>query len=195
MVDAGAAWPPREPRTAHLRLAAAVRDLVDATYAGAGSDDESLDGAADDVARITARLRADTDSAPGSRTPARRGQSPMVGSHGPTSAPLRYERSIGRVDGRGRFGAAYEGPPGCVHGGWIAHTFDEVLGMTSYRPDRPAVTARLSVRYRRPTPLHREVHLEAWTERADGRRVLARGRITVDGTVTAEAEGLFVQLA
>ena len=58
MVDAGAAWPPREPRTAHLRLAAAVRDLVDATYAGAGSDDESLDGAADDVARITARLRA-----------------------------------------------------------------------------------------------------------------------------------------
>jgi acyl-coenzyme A thioesterase PaaI-like protein len=168
-----------------------VRELVDATYEAAGNDDEQLKRAAEDVERLAVQLRAGA----GSRGAARAGQSPMVGSRGPTSAPLRYERALGRVDGRGTFGAAYEGPPGAVHGGWIAHTFDEVLGMTSYRPDRPAVTARLSVRYRRPTPLHREVHLEAWAERVDGRRVLARGRITVDGTVTAEAEGLFVQLA
>ena len=34
------------------------------------------------------------------------------------------------VDFTPRFGAAYEGPPGSVHGGIIAAAFDEVLGMT-----------------------------------------------------------------
>ena len=32
--------------------------------------------------------------------------------------------------GTATFGAAYEGPPGCVHGGYVAAAFDEVLGST-----------------------------------------------------------------
>ena len=35
------------------------------------------------------------------------------------------------------FGDAYEGPPGCVHGGFIAAAFDEVLGFTSRSPACP----------------------------------------------------------
>src|SRR5437762_514631 len=55
-----------------------------------------------------------------------------------------------------------------------------------------ALPGRLSVRYRRPTPLHRPMVFEGWTDQVDGRRVVTRGTLTVDGSITAEAEGLFV---
>jgi len=40
--------------------------------------------------------------------------------------------------------------------------------------------------------LHRPIEFEGWTDQVDGRRVVTRGTLTVDGSVTAEAEGLFV---
>jgi acyl-coenzyme A thioesterase PaaI-like protein len=79
-----------------------------------------------------------------------------------------------------------------VHGGWIALAFDEMLGMANIASGHPGMTGRLSVRYRRPTPLHSPIEFEAWTEEVDGRRVVTRGTLSVDGVVTAEAEGLFV---
>jgi hypothetical protein len=42
--------------------------------------------------------------------------------------------------------------------------------------------------------LHRPVLFEGWTDQVDGRRVVTRGTLTVDDSVTAEAEGLFVKL-
>ena len=38
--------------------------------------------------------------------------------------------------------AAYEGPPGYVHGGWVALTFDEILGMTNIASGHPGMTGR-----------------------------------------------------
>ena len=110
----------------------------------------------------------------------------------PLAPPIEYEYRDGRLIGRGTFHAAYEGPPGYVHGGWIALAFDEMLGMANIASGHPGMTGRLSVRYRRPTPLHRPVAFEAWTEEVDGRRIVTRGTLTVDGVVTAEAERLFV---
>ena len=56
--------------------------------------------------------------------------------HSPHDRSLEPALAAGRAD-RGRrseerhrrvvFGSAYEGPPGCVHGGYIAAAFDEVL--------------------------------------------------------------------
>jgi acyl-coenzyme A thioesterase PaaI-like protein len=106
--------------------------------------------------------------------------------------PVEYEYRDGRLFGRGVFHAAYEGPPGYVHGGWIALAFDEILGMANIAGGHPGMTGRLSVRYRRPTPLHTELRFEAWTEQVDGRRIVTRGTLEANGLVTAEAEGLFV---
>src|SRR4051812_40080195 len=52
-------------------------------------------------------------------------RSPIVGEASPLSPRLDWEivrNDDGRVEveGRGSFGAAYEGPPGFVHGGWVA---------------------------------------------------------------------------
>ena len=44
--------------------------------------------------------------------------SPILGQANPLAPPLHVEVAQGReIIGRARFGSAYEGPPGCVHGG------------------------------------------------------------------------------
>jgi acyl-coenzyme A thioesterase PaaI-like protein len=95
---------------------------------------------------------------------------------------------------RGTFPAAYQGPPGYVHGGWVALAFDELLGMANIAAGHPGMTGRLTVRYLKPTPLHRPVELHGRTERVEGRRIVSTGEMIVDGVVTAEAEGLFVTI-
>jgi acyl-coenzyme A thioesterase PaaI-like protein len=81
-----------------------------------------------------------------------------------------------------------------VHGGWTALTFDELLGMTNVALGHPAMTGRLTVRYHKPTPLHRPVRLRGWIDRVEGRRILTNGEMHVDGVLTAQAQGLFVAL-
>ncbi|MEX2256095.1 MAG: PaaI family thioesterase, partial [Acidimicrobiia bacterium] len=108
--------------------------------------------------------------------------------------PFDFELSGRGIVARGVFGTVYQGPPGYVHGGWVALAFDEALGMANTASGHPGLTGRLTVRYRRPTPLHTEVVFEAHTARVDGRRITTVGTLHADGKVTAEAEGLFVVL-
>ena len=122
-------------------------------------------------------------------------RSPLVGRISPIAPPIEYEFLDGGVRASGVFHAAFEGPPGYVHGGWIALAFDEILGMTNMASGNPGMTGRLSIRYRRPTPLHTKVAFRGWVEQVDGRRVVTRGTLSVDDVVTAEAEGLFVMLS
>jgi acyl-coenzyme A thioesterase PaaI-like protein len=98
------------------------------------------------------------------------------------------------IELRGQYHAAYEGPPGYVHGGWIALTFDEVLGMTNIAAGHPGMTGRLTIRYLKPTPLHRPVEIRGRTDRVEGRRIVASAEMHVDGVLTAVAEGLFVSI-
>ncbi len=184
-----------------VRLAEAVRHLIDAALTAEDATTDQLAAAADDVERIAAELhgREQLGARPsGVRARAEEShddylpRSPLVGKASPLAPPIEYEYRDGKLFGRGVFHAAYEGPPGYVHGGWIALAFDEMLGMANIASGHPGMTGRLSVRYRRPTPLHEPVTIESWTEQVDGRRIVTRGTLAVDGVVTAEAEGLFV---
>jgi acyl-coenzyme A thioesterase PaaI-like protein len=186
---------------ARVRLAAAIRHLVDAALTAEDATEDQLDAAVAATERVAGDLHGVDELAArpsGVRTRDEWShddylpRSPLVGETNPLAPPIEYEYRDGRLFGRGVFHAAYEGPPGYVHGGWIALAFDEVLGMANIASGHPGMTGRLSVRYRRPTPLHTELHLEGWTEQIDGRRIITRGTLTVDGTITAEAEGLFV---
>ncbi|BBY56417.1 PaaI family thioesterase [Mycobacterium koreense] len=90
-------------------------------------------------------------------------------------------------------GAAYEGPPGLVHGGVCALLLDHVLSAVAHRPDQPAVTGTLSVRFLRPTRLG-GLRVEAWTDRHDGAKTFAQGHIVdPDGTPTVVAEAVFIR--
>ena len=119
--------------------------------------------------------------------------SPLIGSRNPLAPPATFEIRGGRVHGSVRFGAAYVGPPASVHGGVIAALFDELLGCANLASEVGGMTGTLSIRYREPTPVGVELRLESWVERVEGRKVFARGTIHHGETLTAEAEGVFIQ--
>jgi acyl-coenzyme A thioesterase PaaI-like protein len=163
--------------TERVRLAQAIRHLIDAALTAEDASDDELAAAADKTERIATDLHGHHDL--GDRPSGVRQReemshddylprSPLVGEVSPLAPPIDYEYREGRLVGRGTFHAAYEGPPGYVHGGWIALSFDEMLGMANIASGHPGMTGRLSVRYRRPTPLHRPVEFEAWPEEVDG---------------------------
>jgi acyl-coenzyme A thioesterase PaaI-like protein len=185
------------------RLAEAVRHLIDATLTVEDATEEQLGSAADmaeAAARHLGRVPHPDDANRGVRSRLENEhddylpRSPMVGEVSPLAPPVTWEVVEGRIVGHGTYHAAYEGPPGYVHGGWVALTFDEILGMANVASGHPGMTGTLKVRYLKPTPLHRRIDLEGWTERVEGRRIVAKGRMTVDGETTAEAEGLFITI-
>lgn len=118
--------------------------------------------------------------------------SPLIGRSNPLAPPLDLSSDGKRVLGRATFGSAYEGPPGHVHGGYIAAAFDEVLGYAQSLTENPGMTGRLVTHYRRPTPLHTELRFEAELVRVEGRKIFTEGRLYAGETLTAEAEGLFI---
>lgn len=118
--------------------------------------------------------------------------SPLIGMANPLAPPIRLAVIGDRVEGRATFGVAYEGPPGHVHGGFLAAAFDEVLGMAQSLTGNPGMTGTLSVRYRRPTPLLKELVFDARVDRVEGRKIFTRGTVSCEGKLTAEAEGVFI---
>ena len=125
--------------------------------------------------------------------------SPVIGLANPVAPPVRVavvEGEGGRpeIAGRANFGYAYEGPPTCVHGGVIAETFDEVLGAANIVAGNPAMTGTLTVRYRKPTPLQHRPPGRGALARADGRKVHTWGGIYPGDVLTAEADGIFIEV-
>ena len=202
MAEAGPGIPdsPAFATEERAELAAAIRSLIDVAMSAEDVDGETLREVAREIEGLRARLGTGREQGAG-YLPRNHGdylpRSPIVGEASPLSPRLDWEvvEHEGKiaVEGRGTFGAAYEGPPSFVHGGWIACAFDEMLGIANIAAEHPGMTARLTVHYRRPTPLFRELRIRAWVDRVDGRRIMSRAVIWDGETVTAEADGIFVQ--
>jgi hypothetical protein len=120
--------------------------------------------------------------------------SPVVGPLNPIAPPLVFGFDGERLRGTGALPAAFVGPPGTVHGGVVAMVLDELLGTVNACLGLGAFTGTLTIRYERPTPIATELELESWVERAEGRKVFTVGTISVDGEVTARAEGVFIRV-
>jgi acyl-coenzyme A thioesterase PaaI-like protein len=118
---------------------------------------------------------------------------PLAGWSNPLAPPV-----IHRIDGDVAYatcqcGWAYEGPPGSVHGGYVAAIFDQFLGMAQLLTGQPGMTGYLHVNYHARTPLNTELKLEARVVKIEGRKNVIRGEMFAEGVMTASAEGLFVQ--
>jgi acyl-coenzyme A thioesterase PaaI-like protein len=118
----------------------------------------------------------------------------VIGPANPLSPPLVVETRDGRVHGTGRYDIQYEGPPSSLHGGYVASAFDLVLASAAAVTGKICMTASLTVQYRKATPLGTELVFEAWPERIDGRVVHTAATCSADGTITAEATGVFVEV-
>lgn len=179
-------------------LARSVRALVDATVRTRVDTGEMTDVTAQ-VATLTARLLAHAQDGPLGVETASDGRlrdhgNPMVGMRNPVAPPLSVAGDgEGSMTATFTLGAAYEGPPGCLHGGMVASVLDQVVGSAPARIGKPGLTAYLNTSYRRPTLLGVEHTCHAWIHEVDGWKVYARGEIRdPQGRVTAEAEGLFI---
>lgn len=187
---------PHEP--ARIRLADSTRALIEAVAATEAADDATLDAAAQAIDAVTASLPGCAAPTAATRYRAERRygdylpRSLLVGRAHPISPGARFEFADGVLEVRVTFGPAYEGPPGYVHGGIVALAFDELFGMTTVMNGQGGLTGRLTVRYRKPTPLERGLRMTAWIVHHEGRRMRTHGTIHADGVLTAEAEGLFV---
>lgn len=125
-------------------------------------------------------------------------RSPIIGLANPLAAPIRIgmveEGEERYVAGTAVFGTAYEGPPGHVHGGFVAAAFDEVLGMAQSLSGQVGMTGTLTIRYRKPTPLRTELSFKAWVDGVEGRKIFVSGTLHAGGTLCAEADGIFIAL-
>jgi acyl-coenzyme A thioesterase PaaI-like protein len=183
------------------RLAAAMRVVI-GRLVESNAPESELAAAADGLERYAERLATHprlrrlegfAETATAGDVAAFFDQSPIIGLSNPLSPPISVRQTGERMaEGRARFGAAYEGPPGCVHGGWVAAAFDEVLGFAQALTGSPGFTGTLTVRYRKPTPLHTDLRCEARVVRVEGRKVFAEGKLYAGELLTAEAEAIFV---
>jgi acyl-coenzyme A thioesterase PaaI-like protein len=183
------------------RLATAMRRVIDLMVQSDAPEAE-LARAADGLERYSERLathptlaRAGRDATPpvGPEVVTFVDQSPFCGLANPLAPPIALaEEDDWCVVGIVTYGAAYEGPPGCVHGGHVAAAFDEVLGFVQGMSGAPGFTGTLSVRYRTPTPLHRALRIRGEIVRIEDRKIFAQGRLHDGDTLCAEAEGLFI---
>jgi acyl-coenzyme A thioesterase PaaI-like protein len=185
------------------RVAAALRRL--AAVALAGPPDPSL------LAELGDRLEAVAPPAgpEGSRyasehlpgadgtgrvQPNANGTHPLVGPCNPVAPPIVLRLGDGVVHGDVVYDVRFEGLPGLVQGGFIAAAFDVMLGQGVALTGWGGMTGSLTIRFLAPTPLHRPLRYEGWSERQEGRKSFARARLVRldDGTVCAEAEGVFI---
>jgi len=182
------------------RLAAAMRQVIERLVTTEAPEEE-LCVAADRLEVYAQRLETQprqyiTWGHPEASTAGATGSffdlSPFIGQANPLSPPITLWVDGAVVRGRVTFGWAYQGPPGHLHGGFVAALFDETLGLTQSLTGRPGMTGTLTVRYRKPTPLGVELRIEGTVQRVEGRKIFTEARLYAGDTLTAEAEGIFI---
>lgn len=198
---AGGGFNPPEPTQQggpdYGRFLETMRALQDHARA-VDAPDEVISRAADalqEVCDLLAPFDTDEWSAPSGR----RLDLPMRGNLLAVPMKLQRQRSPGSADrlhGWARFRRFHLGRNGAAHGGAIAMLFDSVLGTASWLLTGGPYqrTAYLHINYRNIVPIERELQIETWVSRTEGRKIYVETRLCDGGTVLADAEGLFVVL-
>lgn len=183
-------------RALYEPLTEAVRELIDAAIRTEVDDDTIRDVQRTLSAAAQSLRAAQSDGPYGVRYTADLQGMPwgnaVIGLRNAIAPPVRSERhDDGTVTADFTLGAAYEGPPGCAHGGVIAMILDHVLGDAGSADNVPCYTGTISVRYLRPTTLG-PLHAQARIVDRDGRKKIVRGAISDAEGETATAEGVFI---
>ena len=176
------------------RMAEVVRTLI-STVLALESPHEEVQRLTDDLAAAERRL---SRSLPRDLTP-RVGVAPTddqrvyvdhsrdIGGFNPCFPVYTLRCAEDRGEGTVEFPILYEGPPGIVHGGFLAVFFDCVLQQLNCDMGLSGKTSDLSVRFRRPTPLL--TRLDVYARREVGSSSInSFAELRLDGKVLCEAE-------
>jgi Thioesterase superfamily len=182
-------------------LTGAVRELIDATIR-TEADQDAIQAARTAIQAATDALRSrqrdDTQVvryAVGGRPVV--WSNAVIGLRNPIAPPLaiHHDDAGTRCWSEFTLNAAYEGPPGLVHGGVCALVLDHVLGeAASEGLTKPLFTGTLTVRFVRGTPLGK-LRADAAVERTEGVKSFVSGHLSDDEGITVEAEGIFIRPA
>ena len=110
-----------------------------------------------------------------------------IGDFNPCFPTYQIHVDGDRASGTVAFPLAYEGPPGIVHGGFLALFFDSIVQQHNCDVGLAGKTSSLAVKYRRPTPLLAELRFEV--ERSvEDRRITSTARLMAGAAVLCEAQ-------
>ncbi|HUR78760.1 MAG TPA: PaaI family thioesterase [Acidimicrobiales bacterium] len=193
--------PETEERSAAIEITDALRVVMDHVVA-TSAPAEAMRAAAQKLREVAEGL----DGYPHGRTYYGSGESSLAGDpgaffdHSPVAglanplAPPLYLRVEGEeIVGEVRWGSAYEGAPGCVHGGYVLAAFDEVLGLAQDLGGQPGMTGTLTTKFRKPTPLHKDLRFVARITSIEGRKTFTTGELyDPDGNLLAESDAVFI---
>lgn len=118
---------------------------------------------------------------------------PVTGPENALAPPLPLTgQDDGSISGTTTLGMPYQGPPGFVHGGISALLLDHTLGVANHWAGPSGMTAELTLRYHRTTPLFEPLTVTGRQVSVDGRKIRAEGAIAVGGEICVSAAGLFI---
>jgi hypothetical protein len=182
-----------QPLPQALALAPVLRRLTERALS-LEHDDEDL---AAFIEALSALERTLLQRGPGDPTP-RIGPDPRpdqrvyldhgrdIGKYNPAFPEYEIRVEGDRASGTVSFPLLFEGPPGIVHGGFLAVFFDCIIQHHNCEYGTAGKTTALNMEYLRPTPLLRTLPFEI--ERvSDARRITSRAWIELDGSVLCRA--------
>src|SRR4029079_15635849 len=118
-----------------------------------------------------------------------------IGAFNPCFPEYEFDRiDADTADGRVTFPVVYEGPPGLVHGGFLAVFFDCVIQHQNCATELSGKTRSLTVTFRRPTPILTELSFDIVREQAE-RDVASTARLSLDGEVLCTGEAATLALS
>ena len=118
-----------------------------------------------------------------------------IGGFNPCFPEYEFDRiDSDTAEGRVTFPVVYEGPPGLVHGGFLAVFFDCVIQHQNCATELSGKTRSLTVKFRRPTPILTELTFDIVREQAD-RGVTSTARLSLDGEVLCIGEATTLALS
>jgi acyl-coenzyme A thioesterase PaaI-like protein len=142
-------------------------------------------------ARMAAALPADLRPRTGDAADADRrvyvDHSRDIGEYNPCVPVYTLRCADDRAEGEVTFPLCYEGPPGLVHGGFLAVFFDCVLQQLNCDLGVAGKTATLALRYRRPTPLDTALRVRA-ERTVDGERIHSEAELRRGDQLLCTAE-------
>ncbi len=194
------------PSPGRIQVRAAADELRRLSVALLRADTDRFDGT--ELDRLLGHLRDACDdlallpAIPADLTPAGRitaptflsERSPVSGAANVVAAPLTMTHLPGLTRGVATFTELHEGPSRHVHGGVIAATFDELLGVAQVHSGAAGYTTELTIRFRKITPLFEPIVHEARVVDRDDRNIHVEAtsfRQAAPDVVLAQAAGTF----
>ncbi|GAA5228966.1 PaaI family thioesterase [Paeniglutamicibacter antarcticus] len=148
---------------------------------------------ADHVQPVEAMVGGRTADRSGPRKGSYRDRSPISGVLNPIAPPVTLRvMDDHTANTTTTLGLAYQGPPGRVHGGFVASLLDHIMGYAAGTVGTWIFTRSLTVDYDHAVPLFEELAISARVDHIDGRKIWVVGEIRAEGSVVARARGLWL---